>query len=91
MPPASLTPETPIRMPVSRFWAILVSCVSVTGGGAIYGTGLLRDIRDEMKSLNAAVSSSWSVSDQERWAHRLYRDNRGIPLSVPDVNEVRGK
>lgn len=91
MPTEPITEESPIQMTVARFWAILVSCVTVAGGGAIYGTTLLRDIRDEMKSLNAAVSSSWTVSDQERWAHRLYRDNRGIPLTVPDVNEARGK
>ena len=88
MPP-KLSAETPVQMSVARFWAILVTCVTTTASGAIYGTTLLRDIRDELKSLNHAVSASWTVADQERWAASLRWENRQLPLQVPSVHEVR--
>lgn len=84
-----LTPETPVRMPLSRFWAIIISIVVTVCGGTVYGTSLLRDIRDELKELNTAVSQSWTVSDQERWVNRLEKGNRSLQLFVPEVHEVR--
>lgn len=69
-------------------------------GSGWKANGFLTDIRQENRATREAVETlrleiktssnyRWTISDMERWAFLLDRNNRDLKLAVPDPRTVR--
>lgn len=63
---------------------IAASSAAVALAAAVWRVAnFVRDVRDEMRHMNAKILIMVSRGEMERWTNRLERINRNIGLNVP--------
>lgn len=75
-----------------RSWIPLGKAIAIGIGlfsGGYVVAQALGKIERRLDSVEIANSERWTVSDMERFSYQLERDNRSLPVHVPDARSLK--
>lgn len=86
---SQISPNTRLTM-TAVAWLTLIGGVM---GFTYHATNLLRDVRDDIRGIRQSLAEinhrKVGYDELERWTYSLERDNRSVPLRVPDLRSYQ--